>query len=230
MESLLGLTWKLNYQNIPWALRFNCNLHKTEPPFACFESTPGNCIWCPSVFIECKRAEDRCLVGTFPGAPLRLHHLHWWSPLPAEGSFSVHLSLGAPSHWHSSAVKPLDTTGELQSCCGCSSWVEVLGHLSLSLPLDALVCTLAPFSPTLVCPCLLPALPTALLGSWEKAWKTWSGNAMCLQLKSICKIFTDYLSSWQALWGITYQQAVSQLFWEGRKCNYPHLTSAEAGT
>lgn len=53
---------------------------------------------------------------------------------------------------------------------------------------------------------------------------------MCLQLETICKIFTDYLSSWQALWGITYQQTVSQLFWEGGKCNYPHLRSAEAGT
>lgn len=34
MESLLVLMWKPDYQNTLWALRFNCDLHKTEPPFA----------------------------------------------------------------------------------------------------------------------------------------------------------------------------------------------------
>lgn len=130
---------------------------------------PGDCICCPPVFIGCEGVDDCCLMGTFPGAPLRLHHLHRWSPLPAEVSRSVHLNPGAPSHWHSSSVKSLDTTGRLQSCFGCSSQEDILGHLALSLPLDTLVWTLAPFSPTLLCPCPLPAFPTASLGSWEKA-------------------------------------------------------------
>lgn len=188
--------------------------------------------YCPPVLIGCERANDCCLVGTFPGAPLRLHHLHWWSPLPAEGSRSVHLNPGVPSHWHSSAVKPLATMGKLAKLFwlliprgGPGSFVLVLALAPGHPDLDP-----CPSSPTPVCPCPLPAFPTALLGSWEKAWKTWSWNVMCLQLETICKIFTDYLSSWQALWGITYQQTVSQLFWEGGKCNYPHLRSAEAGT
>lgn len=70
MKSLLGLMWKPNYENIPPALQFNCDLHKTEPSFACIFSQ------CPPVFVPWRRMDDHCFMGTFLGAPLSLHHLH----------------------------------------------------------------------------------------------------------------------------------------------------------
>lgn len=69
MKSLLGLMWKPNYEYIPQALQFNCNLHKTDPSFAC------NFIQCSPV-VGWGRMDDHCFVGSLLGAPLSLHHLH----------------------------------------------------------------------------------------------------------------------------------------------------------
>lgn len=78
MKSLLGLMRKPNYENIPQALQFNCDLHKTEAPFAC------SFIQCPPVLVGWGRMNDHCFVGTCLGAPLSLHHLHSSSSLTGE--------------------------------------------------------------------------------------------------------------------------------------------------
>lgn len=90
-------------------------------------------------------------------------------------------------------------------------------------------------------PCLLLSHPRVLLPSYPCSCDSvpWE---LCKSLKDLeqkCDVFRVmeysqniyrlYLSSWQALWSIIYHRATSQLFWEAWKCNYPHLTEAEAG-
>ena len=98
-----GTHVKAKYQNILRALWFNCNLHKTEPPFACF-ATSGKCIWCPQVLTGCEKVNDPCLVGTCPPAPLRLHHLHdgllsqLWGPTLSTWTQELH-PFGTAAWW-----------------------------------------------------------------------------------------------------------------------------------
>lgn len=171
MKSLLGLMWKPNYENIPQALQFNCDLHKAEPSFAC------SFIQCPPLVVGWGRIDDHCFVGTFLGVPLSLHHLHSSSSLTGEcPTLSAWIQqphhLGTETQWNH-WIPRVNCKAALAAHPRRTSW-------SRSLP--------PPLPPQSI-----PALMTAFLWSCAKIWKTWSRNVICLQLQSIHKIFTGYI-------------------------------------